>query len=79
MNKPISTKGDLLRYLDHCACEYHKEAAKSVARNDHMNTLKGVSVPQDIIDAVVVDFVNWVGTHQGLDYAMYTKHLKKHE
>lgn len=74
---PLSTKGDLLRYLDQCVCEYHIEAAASVARNSHMNRLQGQLVPQDIIDAVLVDFVNWVGTHQGIDYAMYTRDLKK--
>jgi len=42
-----------------------------------MNTLQGQLIPQDIIDAVLVDFVNWVGVHQGLDYAMYTYRLKE--
>lgn len=73
---PLSTKGDLLRYLDHCACEYHVGATASIARNKHMNKMEGQLIPQDIVNAVLVDFINWVGTHQGLDYALYTRDLK---
>lgn len=73
---PMTTKGDLLRYLDSCACQYHGEAAASIARNSHMNTLGGVAPSQEAINAVLVDFVNWVGLHQGLDYGMYVKDLK---
>jgi hypothetical protein len=68
------TRGDFLKYIDECAVDYVKDS-NSVIRNKHMNDYKGDAVPQELIDALIVDFVNYVGTTQGLDYGMYTKDL----
>jgi len=75
-NNPLSSKGDLLKYLDKMACEYVVDSQNSLIRSTHMNKLNGKKVNQDVINAVVVDFVNFVGSYQGLDYCMYTKDLK---
>ena len=70
-----------MNMLDAAACDYVKIAEKSVNRNTHMNNLgHGLydNIPQDIIDALIVDFVNYIGReYQGMDYGMYTKHLRK--
>ena len=78
MTDTITTKGDLLRYLDKCACEYAPKAIVSIQRNTHMNDYVDQPISQEAVDAILVDFVNWVGVHQGLDYGMYTKDLEKH-
>lgn len=75
------TKKELLDMLTNIAIEYRKESYDSVFnRNTHMNNLgsiaKVISIDaQDIIDAVVVDFINYVGSYQGLDWGLYTKDL----
>lgn len=74
---PLSTKGDLLRYLDECACEYGKTANSSLINNAHMHEFRTYPLNQKAIDAVLIGFVNWVGLHQGLDYGMYSRDLNK--
>jgi len=59
---------------------YIKIAKESVFRNKHMNELKNINgldnLDQKIIDALFVDFINFVALKKGVDYAMYTKDLK---
>jgi len=79
MSNPMRTKGDLLKYLDDRASEYCRISKASLARSIHMNNLKKSEVAkihQDVIEAIIVDFVNFIGSQQGLDYGLYTKHLK---
>jgi len=66
----------LERYIN----EYRLGANNSLRRNSHMNESVMESkedVPQQVMDALLVDFVNYVGVQQGLDYGLYTKHLRK--
>lgn len=58
------------------AVEYRESANASVQRNNHMNNSTGAEVPQEDIDALLVDFINYVGVKQGVDYALYTSDLK---
>ncbi len=79
------TRGELLKMLTRCAADYYRDAAKSIKRNKHMNELdkkdwdkikKEMPVlAQKIIEATIVDFVNFVGIWQGIDYGLKTKHL----
>ena len=32
-------------------------------------------IRQDVIDAVLVDFINYIGVKSGIDYALYTSDL----
>ena len=58
------------------AKKYRSEAQKSLERNRHMNQIEeGEQVQQRIIDAVLVDFINYVGMKHGIDYGIYTKDL----
>jgi len=71
------TRGELLDLLTVYAKDYHINAAETIARNDHMNNLKGVPVHTDVIDAVLVDFINYIGVKNCIDYALYTSDLTK--
>jgi len=66
----------LVKVTDH-AKKYSEGAQESLQRNNHMNDIdEGELVQQRHIDAVLVDFINYMGTRYGIDYAMYTQDLK---
>lgn len=70
------TKGKLLEMLDGYATDYVKIARESIIRNKHMNEFRGEGqIDQNLIDALIVDFVNYIGNCQGLDYGLYTHYL----
>ena len=76
----IKTKSDLLNNITKIAIEYAPKCKDSVLRNRHMNGLLNDDtnsnvIIQDGIDAILVDFVNYIGMHQGLDWGLYTKDL----
>ena len=78
MDDIIRTKGDLLKYIERMVIEYAPKCNDSIKRNNHMNKLGEsgmLGISQDHIDAVLVDFVNYIGTNQGLDWGLYTKDL----
>jgi hypothetical protein len=69
---------ELLDTLNKSAKEYAPDACKSIIRNCHMNNLYPDSkVDPDTVDAVIVDFVNYIASTYCVDYAMYTKDLRK--
>jgi len=73
-------KIDLLQLIERNINEYRLEANASLRRNGHMNDyiMDGKEdIPQGVIDALLVDFLNYVRVFQGVDYGMYTKDLKK--
>ena len=59
---------------------YHADSVKSsMIRNLHMSACDPKSIrdaSDDVLDAVLVDFVNYVCSRQGIDLALYTKDLK---
>lgn len=68
---------DMLNLTKGYADSYRKEAQHSLERNNHMNDIEpGEMVQQRHIDAVLVDFINYIGVKNGVDYALYTKDLK---
>lgn len=78
------TRGKLLKLLDGEAMKYREEALASIERNRHMNDLSEEDIAklkenqewaQRITDALLVDFVNFIGTGQGLDYGLRTKDI----
>ena len=71
---PTFTMGDLADTLIDKARKYRLECNESINRNKHMNSLKKkVKVPQAVIDAILVDFINNV--YFPGDLALYTKDL----
>ena len=75
----MKTRGELLKYIERMAVEYAPKCGDSVLRNVHMNELpknmEKYLLIQKEIDAILTDFVNYIGTDQGLDYGMYVKDL----
>lgn len=70
------SKIELLEMLTKFAKEYCPKAALSVHRNSHMNNLlSDTEIPSGVSDALIVDFINFVGTKQGVDYGLYTSDL----
>jgi hypothetical protein len=71
------TRGEYMKMLDKFAVEYCKQnVEESIHRNNHMNDLEeNDDVTKRVSDAIIVDFVNFVGSKFCLDYGMYTKDL----
>ena len=64
--------------IETCATEYRTVANESLRRNGHMNewAMKGKEdIPQKAIDALLADFINYIGTYQGLDEGFFTHYL----
>ena len=68
---------EMLERTKKYADEYSIEAKTSLIRNNHMNEIKNEEIDQKIIDAVLVDFINFIGLKHGVDYALYTTDLRK--
>lgn len=80
MADEIKTRSDLMIYLTRMAEEYSPKCKESVKRNNHMNLVIEEDVDislgdNNIVEAVLVDFVNYIGSNQGLDWGLYTGHL----
>lgn len=82
------TREELLHLLEENAKEYRKTAFSSVKRNKHMNELSETDfvqlrenrqLAQKTIDALLVDFINFVGAGQGLDWGLHTKQFNEGE
>lgn len=59
-----------------CAKEYRIGARESIYRNKHMNNVDHVAeVEPYVVDAVLVDFINFIAMKQGMDLGLYTKDL----
>lgn len=75
----VFTEGDLRDAMWNCAKEYRGLANESLRRNSHMNegVMKGrEDLSQKVIDALLADFINYVGSQRGGDYGLYVEHLK---
>lgn len=73
----IMTRGELLEMLTKFAKAYRKDTT-SVSRNQHL-TFIDKEPDQATKDAILVDFINYVGVRQCLDYALNVDDLKKEE
>jgi len=60
--------------------KYSKTSKESLVRNNHLNEIKDQEdLEQRVIDAVLVDFVNYCAGCAGIDYALQTSDLRKKE
>jgi len=77
----IKTRGEMLDYITRCAKDYRLECKDSIIRNSHMNKLdeSDFDIDQIYIDAILVDFVNYIGAEQCMDWGLYTRDLKEKE
>lgn len=70
-----TTTGDLLTFLTILAKEYRPDSVNSIRRNAHMNDVNEGEVPQQVVDATLVDFINYIGVRNCVDYGLYTKDI----
>lgn len=70
-----------LQFIEHIteAIEkYRLDSNSSIHRHSHMNDIEPEDyVEQRIVDAILVDFVNFIAGKMGVDYGIYTRDLKK--
>ncbi|MDO8571687.1 MAG: hypothetical protein Q7R79_03330, partial [bacterium] len=80
------TRGELLNFLTEESKKYRQTALSSLERNGHMNDLSKEDISklntdgqliQRVVDALLVDFINFVGVNQCVDYGLYTKDLSE--
>ena len=70
------TSRDLCDLLEKEVSLYRGKAAASIKRNRHMNKMGSEEqVSQPVIDALLVDFVNFVAAGQGMDLGLKTSDL----
>lgn len=68
---------EILKLLTEEAKDYRKRCVESINRSSHMNNCKGkCNISQDDVDAVLVDFINKIGSRRWVDYGLYTKDLQ---
>jgi hypothetical protein len=68
-------RGELMTFLVNRAKDYRREGIfESITRNSHTNKFDGV-FNESLADAVLVDFVNYLGLTQGIDLALYTEDI----
>jgi hypothetical protein len=71
------TGGELLKLLTNHAKDYSKLAVNSVKLNSHMNDVPDKeSVTQSNVDAILVDYINYIASLYGVDYGLYAEDLK---
>lgn len=71
------TRGELLEMLTKFAKAYRKDET-SVSRNKHLTNMDK-EPDQATKDAILVDFINYVGVRQCIDYALNINDLQKEE
>lgn len=67
---------ELLNMLTDYAKHYRVDALASVLRNRHMNEVNKFDlIDQTHVDAILNDFINFIGYKNCVDYGLYTKDL----
>lgn len=71
------SNGQVMQVLIQHAKDYREKANDSIKLNSHMNESTGNPIPQEDIDALLVDYLNYVAAHAcGIDLALYTFDLE---
>lgn len=68
--------GELTDLLIKDAKGYVEDAPHTLKRNSHMNELNGAEVAPEVIEAVVVGFINFVAAERWMDLGLCTRDLK---
>lgn len=77
-NNGVFTVGNLLDCLDAFAIKYRKDAKDSIIRNKHMHCYQNSdNINKDLIDAVLIDFINFIGGQCGGNHGLTIKHLEQ--
>lgn len=72
------TRGQYVERMVEFAKEYIKrDAIASIRRNSHMNNCCDKKyIDQDVVDAVLVDYINFTAMKMCMDWGLYTKDLR---
>jgi hypothetical protein len=71
------TRGELLEFLTARAKEFRNDTT-AICRNEHLTGINEQEMPRAFqIDGTLVAFINYIGMHQGIDYALSVKDLNK--
>lgn len=72
------TNGELLRLLEEHAKVYRSTALQSLVKNNYLTNLdiQRKEINQYVIDSILVDFINAIGTYHGCDYGLILKNLE---
>ena len=68
---------DLLEMLTNDAKEQRLRMNKQIRLDSHMNDHDGSNLTQEAIDAILVAFINQIGSRHCIDYALHTVHLRE--
>jgi hypothetical protein len=71
------TNGELLKLLENNAIEYLRDPKRSFS-NRHMNRMKARDkrkMRNRIVEAIVIDFINFVGASQGVDLGLNSRNI----
>ena len=72
------TNGEYIKTLEDSAKTYIKGGVASVTRNYHMNQLTPIDeIQQKVLEAIVVDFINYTAAQRFMDLGLTTDNLKK--
>jgi len=69
------TNGELMKMLIKHAKDYAPGCAESVVRNKHMNVFQADDIEREVSDAIIVDFLNFIGGRHGMDLGLGTEGL----
>lgn len=74
------TNGEFMELLITNAKQYRASGiAESIRRNQHMHQWHGTDAPEALSDAILTDFLNFVGSRRGMDLGLYAHDLKPTE
>lgn len=75
----IECTGDFVELLVNFAKQWTENGSlESIIRNRHMNEFRGSVCPENqaLVDAAVVDFINFVASQYCMDCGLYTRDLR---
>jgi hypothetical protein len=69
------TRKELFKLLESFAIDYRKIAIDSIRRNRHMNEVTLEDIQQTVVDALLVDFINYIASENCCDLGLYTHYI----
>lgn len=68
---------ELMKWLEEACKKYRLNATKSIKKNKALNEYSGDEIKQQDVDAILVDFINFIGYAHGVNYDLNTKDLNE--
>lgn len=72
------TSIELLNKITDDAKKYSRTGIESIRRNSHMHKLgANTALSQEVVNAVLVDFINYMASKRCVDYGLYSIDIEK--